>query len=400
MKNCCVIGLGYIGLPTAALASSAGFKVLGVDINKKVLDCINSGLLHIDEPYLTEFVSESIKKGNLEISNVPDYSEIFIIAVPTPIYYVDSIPKADLKYVFKAIDSILNLLKRNSIVIIESTCPIGTTEEIRNHIQDFTNLRKDEIHLAYCPERVLPGQIIKELKSNNRIIGCSNKYYGNKIKKFYKSFCNGEIILTETKTAELVKLAENSFRDVNIAFANELSIISDNLGIDINELIKLANLHPRVNILKPGCGVGGHCIPIDPWFLISNFPNDSKLIKKAREVNEEKINWVSEKIEKHIKANRNKYPKKIKIGIFGLSFKPNVNDLRESPSIKIISRLNENYNLLICEPNIENHPEFFLTDIEYTKKHSDLLVFLVAHDQFKDIDLSKVDFLDFCFLND
>ena len=400
MNDCCVIGLGYVGLPTAALVSNAGLKVLGVDINQKIVDSINRGDLHIKEPNLKELVLENIKRSNLKISDSPDSSKIFIIAVPTPIYYEESIPKADLRYVFAAISSILNLLKRDNIIIIESTCPIGTTEEIGDFIQNNTNFEKDEIHLAYCPERVLPGQIIKELRYNNRIVGCSNDKYGKIIKEFYESFCEGEIILTKIKGAEFIKLAENSYRDLNIAFANELSMISDKLDLDINELIKLANLHPRVNILKPGCGVGGHCIPIDPWFLISKFPNESKLIKKAREVNQEKINWVITKIENHIIKNNNKYLNQFKIGIFGLSFKPNVDDYRESPSITIIKKLKEKYNLLICDPNIKYHPELKLTTIQDTLDKSDLLIFLVAHKQFKNIDLSKSQYLDFCHLND
>ena len=397
MNDCCVVGLGYIGLPTAALAADAGLNVLGVDIDKNIIEAIDRGELHIEEPHLKEIFFRNFNNGNLRVSNSPNYSKIFIIAVPTPVYYENLIPKPDLSFVFSAINSILGSLKKNSIVIIESTCPVSTTEEIGEFIQKNTHFAKDEIHLAYCPERVLPGNIINELKSNNRIIGCNDKDYRIRIKNFYSNFCTGRIFTTDIKTAELVKLTENAFRDVNIAFANEISIISDKLGVDVNQLIQLANFHPRVNILNPGCGVGGHCIPIDPWFLISAFPEDSKLMKQSRDVNEKKINWVADKIEKYIEEKYKKI-EEFKIGIFGLTFKPNVDDLRESPSIKIISKLKIKYQLLFCEPNIEFHPEFNLLDIEEIKKNANLLVFLVAHDQFKKIDLSNTEYLDFCNL--
>tara|TARA_Y100001970_G_scaffold294355_1_gene451367 strand:- start:595 stop:1791 length:1197 start_codon:yes stop_codon:yes gene_type:complete len=394
MNTCCVIGLGYIGLPTAALLSDSGLEVLGVDINKNVVDIINKGDIHIEEPNLKEIVVKNVNKGTLKASSKPMPADVFLISVATPIDTSGQEPKPVLDFVYKAIQSILPCLEKGNIVILESTCPVGTTEEILTLIKNYTGLQDRDIHLAYCPERVLPGNIVNELKSNDRVIGGINKISSNKVKEFYEKICNGNIFCTTSKLAELVKLTENSYRDLNIAFANEISLICDKLNENVYELIELANHHPRVNILKPGCGVGGHCIAVDPWFLISMFGSEAKIIKKAREVNDLKSDWVINKISTYVKNNL--YKKKIKLGIFGMSFKPNVGDIRESPALKIIEELNKEYNLIICDPNIKYNSKFKLYSIEDTVKGSDLLIFLVGHDQFIGLDFSDKEILDFC----
>ena len=391
MINCCVIGLGYIGLPTAALFAKNGLKVLGVDTNQKIVDVINSGKIHIEEPDLDQIVLSSVKKGLLRASSKPDMADFFIISVPTPIENKKSGIEPNLKFVFDALYSIIPFLKKGNSIILESTSPVGTTKKILEIIYKNTQIKEGEIFVAYCPERVLPGKIIFELQNNARVIGGVDINSSEKIKPLYQKICSAEIFCTTAEIAELVKISENSYRDLNLAFANELSIICDKLNIDSNELISLANQHPRVNILNPGCGVGGHCIAVDPWFLISQFPNEAKIIKKAREVNRNKTKWVVEKIKRVAELNKIK-----KIGIFGISFKANVGDIRESPALEIINNLKDYYDLFLCEPNLDVLNGFKLNSIKEVLENTDLLVFLVPHDKFKDLNIFNKQYLDFC----
>ena len=296
MNSCCVVGLGYIGLPTAALFSMKGYSVLGVDINLDIVNSVNKGVSPIGEPSLQDVIKKVVNKGSLKASTKPCYSDIFVIAVPTPIKKHKNLPKPNLKFLEDAIESIIPFLKKGNIIIIESTSPVGTTKKLFSKIIEKTNLKEDQIYMAYCPERVLPGRIMIEISTNKRIIGGINDNSSSKIRKIYNKLCESEIFVTDSETAELVKLAENSYRDLNIAFANELSIISSKLGIDVNEVINFTNHHPRVNILRPGCGVGGHCIALDPWFLISQFPEDTQIMQMSRKVNTYKTEWTINEI--------------------------------------------------------------------------------------------------------
>ncbi|HAE39483.1 MAG TPA: UDP-N-acetyl-D-mannosamine dehydrogenase [Candidatus Riflebacteria bacterium] len=381
MKQICVLGLGYIGLPTSSILAAKGYQVLGVDVSKRVVDTINSGKIHITEPDLDLFVKAAVQSGKLRASLTPEPAEAFIIAVPTP--FKDG-KKPDMSYVEAATRSIVKYLRPGNLVILESTSPPQTCSQIILPLlkeAGFTPGR--DIYLAHCPERVLPGQIMREVVENERVIGGYTPECAEKAKELYASFVKGAIHLTDSTTAEMVKLVENSFRDVNIAFANELSLICDSLKLNVWELIKLANLHPRVNILRPGPGVGGHCIAVDPWFIVDACPKDAKLIRTAREVNDSKPEFVVKKVRQA--AERFKNPV---IGILGLAYKPDIDDLRESPAIEIAHELKKNQTgtLMVCEPYCHEHPDFTLCDLDATLKQSDILVLLVAHQQFKKID--------------
>ena len=391
MINCCVIGLGYIGLPTAALFAKNGVKVLGVDTNEKIVEIINSGKIHIEEPDLDQIVFSSVKNGLLRASSKPDLADFFIISVPTPIENKKSGIEPNLKFVFDALYSIIPYLKKGNSIILESTSPVGTTKKILEIILKNTQIKEGELFVAYCPERVLPGRIIFELQNNARVVGGVDINSSNKIKPLYQKICSAEIFCTTAEIAELVKISENSYRDLNLAFANELSIVCDKLNINSNELISLANQHPRVNILNPGCGVGGHCIAVDPWFLISQFPDEAKIIKKAREVNRNKTKWVVEKIKRVAESKEIK-----KIGIFGISFKANVGDIRESPALEIVNNLKNDYDLFLCEPNLNILNGFKLNSIKEVLENTELLVFLVPHDKFKNLNIFNKQYLDFC----
>lgn len=408
----CVIGLGYIGLPTAVMFASRGYIVNGFDIDSNVVNLINNGTPHINEPGLVLELNKVINSGNLKAFNQPIESDIYIVAVPTPLGHDF---KANLSCVDKAIETITPLIKSGDLIVIESTCPLGTTLRIRNalitnrpdlnFIKENNKNKEVDINIAYCPERVLPGRIIEELTTNDRIVGGITNECSIKAKKLYKKFVDGEIHITDSRTAELAKLTENSFRDLNIAFANEISMICDDLQINTNELIRLSNMHPRVNILEPGVGVGGHCIAIDPWFIVESDPARTKLIKQAREVNNNKTQWVYEKIKTQINHTKHKV---LKIGIMGLSFKPNVGDLRESPAMNIALKLatNTEATIIINEPNIDTIPtEFtglntYLDNREDAFEHADLIVVLVSHQEFfttiKKYKNKKI--LDFCGL--
>jgi UDP-N-acetyl-D-mannosaminuronic acid dehydrogenase len=377
-KKICVVGLGYIGLPTASLLGTKGYKVHGVDVSAHVVDTINRGSIHIVEPDLDLMVKSAVNAGNLQAGLEPVEADIFIIAVPTPLKdnYVP-----DLSYVESATRQISPFVKPGNLVILESTSPVGTTNEVVASILagEGHDIEKD-VYVAHCPERVLPGRILVELVENDRIVGGINEESAVKAIEFYKTFVRGKVLATNTLTAEMVKLAENSFRDVNIAFANELSMICEQEGIDVWEMIGLANRHPRVNILQPGPGVGGHCIAVDPWFIVARAPTLSKLIRSAREVNDSKPDWVIEKVRE--KAHKFKQPI---IGCLGIAYKADVDDLRESPALAIVEKIQrENIGtVLICEPNLKHHDEFELLPVEMVIERSDIILLLVDHAEFK-----------------
>ena len=384
-----VLGLGYIGLPTASMLATKGHKVLGVEINAETVKIINSGNIHIVEPDLDILVRSAVNSGNLKASLTVEEADTFILAVPTPFKAIDGNPKApDISYVEVATRSIAPFLQPGNLIILESTSPVGTTERIRDIVSEVRPYLSPSasspapVFIAHCPERVLPGHIIRELVDNDRIIGGIDRASAEKAKDLYKTFCNGEIFLTDSKTAELAKLVENSYRDVNIAFANELSMICDRLGINVWELIELANRHPRVNILKPGPGVGGHCIAVDPWFIVSAAPEVANLIRTARLVNDSKPHWVVEKV--RAKAERFNNPI---IGCLGLTFKANIDDLRESPALGITRELIKGGvgTVLACEPNVEEVDGIQLRTLDVVLSEADIVLLLVDHDEFKAI---------------
>ncbi|WP_107832640.1 UDP-N-acetyl-D-mannosamine dehydrogenase [Campylobacter concisus] len=392
VKNICVIGLGYIGLPTAALLANNGYNVHGVDVIQATVDTINQGKIHIVEPGLEDFVKKAVDNGKLKADTRPTKSDVFIIAVPTP-FCEGFVPNLD--YVISACKSIAPFVKSGDIVVLESTSPVGTTEKIGEILKD-SGVNISEIFIAHCPERVLPGKILHELVQNDRIVGGLTLEATRKTADFYKTFVKGEILQTDARTAEMAKLTENSFRDVNIAFANELSILCDKFGINVWELISLANRHPRVNILSPGCGVGGHCIAVDPWFIVHAGGNDAKLIKTAREVNNYKMQWVVEKIKNVALKFELESGKKPKIACLGLAFKPDIDDLRESPAILVAYDLKQvGFDILAVEPNIKSHKDFEIINYEKAIDIADIVVFLVAHKEFKALKIQK-QFLDFC----
>lgn len=399
-----VIGLGYIGLPTASLLATKGFAVQGCDINPQIVETINRGDIHIVEQDLDILVRSAVQSGQLRASINPEPADIFIIAVPTP-FKENHVP--DLTYVESAVKAIAPHLKPGNLVILESTSPVGTTEKItqwlrhlrpdltmpqaKSNISEQGCVDPQQIFIAHCPERVLPGHIIRELVDNDRIIGGIDIFSAKKAQDFYQTFVQGKILLTDARTAEMAKLTENAFRDVNIAFANELSMICEQLNINVWELIKLANRHPRVNILQPGPGVGGHCIAVDPWFIVDSAPKEARLIKTAREVNDAKPKHVLGKIKEV--AGRFKSPV---IACLGLSFKADIDDLRESPALEIVQQLatEEIGELLIVEPHIKVLPKSLsifqprtkIMDLETAIERADIIVLLVNHRVFAKVD--------------
>ena len=397
MKKVCVIGLGYIGLPTAALLANRGYDVHGVDIVQSTVDTINQGKIHIVEPELDIFVQAAVKSKKLKADTRPTKADVFIIAVPTP-FYEGFVPNID--YVINATRSIAPYVKEGDIIILESTSPIGTTEKVAQTLNELRPELFEKLFIAHCPERVLPGKIMLELVENDRIVGGLTPEATKKTAEFYREFVEGEVLETDAKTAEMTKLTENSFRDVNIAFANELSILSDKFGINVWELVKLANRHPRVNILQPGSGVGGHCIAVDPWFIVYAGGEDAKIIRTAREVNTYKTEWVVEKIKNSVLKFENKNGRKAKIACMGLAFKPDIDDLRESPALYITRRLIEGgINVLAVEPNIKSFEDFEVVDYKVAVEEADIIVFLVAHKEFKNLDIIEKEVLDFCGVN-
>lgn len=403
----CVIGLGYIGLPTAATFASYGVKVTGVDVNQHAVDMINQGKVHIVEPDLDQMVKSVVEKGNLVATLKPVEADVYIVAVPTPF---KENHQPDLDYIEVASKNIAPYLKSGCLVILESTSPVGATEQMAEWLSEarpdlsFPQQAGEQadILIAHCPERVLPGKVLQELISNDRIIGGMTNRCSQRAVEVYKTFVKGECVITNARTAEMCKLTENSFRDVNIAFANELSIICDKLNINVWELIRLANRHPRVNILQPGPGVGGHCIAVDPWFIVSKTPEQARLIRTAREVNDSKPEWVIDqvkiKIAEFLQANPEKTIKDVTVACYGLAFKPNIDDLRESPALEITKKLAEQgLNILAVEPNIQElpknlHKNINLISLEECEK-ADVHLLLVAHREFKTISIKDKDIL-------
>lgn len=392
-----MIGLGYIGLPTAALIAGNGTNVHGVDINPTVVETINQGKIHIVEPDLDKEVANAVKKGFLKASLKPVEADTYLIVVPTPFKGKN---EPDISFVDAATKAILTFLKEGDLYIIESTSPIGTTEKMMDLIYTERPELKDKLFIAYCPERVLPGNVMYELVHNDRVIGGVNEASTEKAVAFYSKHVKGELHKTNARTAEMCKLVENSSRDVQIAFANELSLICDKADINVWELIILANKHPRVTILQPGCGVGGHCIAVDPYFIVSDYPMESKIIGTAREVNNYKSFWCAEKIQNEKLQFQLKHGRKPGIALMGLAFKPNIDDLRESPAKYIAQKVLQNDNngeYFIVEPNIEEHNVFKLTNYIEAAEKADIIVFLVAHKEFKNLEIAKDKVvLDFC----
>lgn len=391
------IGLGYIGLPTSALIANNGIYVHGVDVNQKVVDTINAGKIHIVEPSLDDAVAKAVSNGFLKADTKPVEASVYLIVVPTPFKAKN---EPDISFVEAATKAIIPLLKENDLYIIESTSPIGTTEKMMRYIYSERPELQDKLHIAYCPERVLPGNVMHELVYNDRVIGGVNENATQHAIAFYSQFVKGELHPTNARTAEMCKLTENSSRDVQIAFANELSLICDRADVNVWELIKLANKHPRVNILQPGCGVGGHCIAVDPYFIVADYPMESKIIAAAREVNNYKSFWCAEKVKTAKLEFQLKHNRKPAIALMGLAFKPNIDDLRESPAKYIVQKVlqdaqNEEY--FIVEPNIQDHNVFKLKNYKEAADKADIIVFLVAHNEFKELEMGieKV-VLDFC----
>jgi len=391
------IGLGYIGLPTSALIASHGTNVLGVDIKQKVVDTINQGKIHIVEPDLDQIVSKAVSDGFFKASTKPSPADVYLIVVPTPF---KGNHEPDISFVEAATEGIIPLLKEGDLYIIESTSPVGTTKKMMDLIFSTRTELKNKIHIAYCPERVLPGNVMYELVENDRVIGGINEVSTDKAVAFYSKYVKGDLHKTNARTAEMCKLVENSSRDVQIAFANELSLICDKADINVWELINLANKHPRVNILQPGCGVGGHCIAVDPYFIISEFPKESKIISNAREINNYKSEWCIEKIKStalQFEIDNNRKPK---IALMGLAFKPNIDDLRQSPAKYIVQKVLESPNNeehFIVEPNIDSHLIYRLTNYYDAIENSDIIVFLVSHKEFVNLKICKQKIvLDFC----
>lgn len=382
------MGLGYIGLPTAAISAAKGFKILGVDINNKVVDTINAGKIHIIEPDLEDLVKQVVQKGLLRAATTPEASDVYIIVVPTPF---KGNHEPDISFVEAATSAIIPLLKAGDLYIIESTSPVGTTDKMASLIFEDRPELKGKISIAYCPERVLPGNVLYELVHNDRVIGGIDKQSTNKALEFYASIVEGKLHATNTRTAEMCKLTENSSRDVQIAFANELSLICDKAGINVWELIELANKHPRVNILQPGSGVGGHCIAVDPYFLTADFPMESQIIGKAREINNYKSFWCAEKIRSSMIQFELTHGRKPVVALMGLAFKPNIDDLRESPAKYIAQKVmqSEQNGFMIVEPNIKEHSVFRLTNYKLAYEKADIIAFLVAHKEFKTLEFNK-----------
>ena len=394
----CFMGLGYIGLPTAIISSQHGINVCGVDINPKVVEKTNRGELHIVEPGLQDLLKKAVDSKSLVASTTPVESDVYLIVVPTPF---KAKHEPDISYVESATKTVIPLLKEGDLFIIESTSPVGTTEKMAELIFAERPELKGRIHIAYCPERVLPGNVIFELVNNDRVIGGIDDASADAAAEFYGKFVTGQLHKTNCRTAEMCKLVENSSRDVQIAFANELSMICEKAGINVWELISLANKHPRVNILQPGCGVGGHCIAVDPYFISSAFPNEAKIIAQARSINNYKSEWCVEKAKNAILSFQLKNCKKPQVALMGLAFKPNIDDLRESPAMKIAKRLfteMPDVKFNIVEPNISSHPDFDIVDFQTAFEQSDIVVYLTAHKQFFMLPQEANDklILDFC----
>lgn len=393
----CFMGLGYIGLPTAIIAASHGIEITGVDINLRVVEMTNAGKLHIIEPGMEEMLREVVQAGMLKASTKPEVSDAYFMVVPTPF---KGNHEPDVSYVEAATRAVLPFLKEGDLFVIESTSPVGTTEAMAKILFTERPELEGRLFIAYCPERVLPGNVIYELVHNDRVIGGLNPESTEKAMEFYSQFVKGKLHKTDCRTAEMCKLTENSSRDVQIAFANELSLICDKAGINVWELIALANKHPRVHILQPGCGVGGHCIAVDPYFITADFPAESKLIADAREINNYKSFWCAEKVKNAMLEFELKHHRKPVVALMGLAFKPDIDDLRESPSKYITTKVMQscsNAEILVVEPNVKEHHVFKLTDYREAYEKADIVAFLTAHTPFRELPwrTDKV-VLDFC----
>lgn len=398
IKNICVVGLGYIGLPTASLLANRGYDIHGVDVNQKAIDTINRGEIHIVEPSLDLFVKRAYEQGRLKAYTEAAESDVFMLCVPTPFYpcEVGGIPSPNVEYIIEAVKGIAPYVKSGNIVILESTSPVGTTELVRDTLL-AEGVCLSGVNIAYCPERVLPGKIMYELMENDRIVGGIDKESSERVQEFYQTFVVGDVLITDARTAEMSKLVENSSRDVQIAFANELSMICDKLDIDVWEIRELANRHPRVNILMPGCGVGGHCIAVDPWFIVSKTPEEAKIIKEAREINNFKSLWCVEKIKSEAYKFKAENGRSARVVCMGLAFKPDIDDLRESPALKIFNELcHTDINIAAVEPNIREYQDIKLLDVNNVAENADIIVFLVAHKEFKTLNTKDITVLDFC----
>lgn len=393
----CFIGLGYIGLPTAIIAANNGLEVYGTDLNTDIVKATNEGRLHIIEPGLDEMLKIVVANGNLRAFSSPQTADVYFIVVPTPFKEGH---KPDISFVEAATLSVVPLLKEGDLFIIESTSPVGTTEKMRDIIWAKRPELKDRMYIAYCPERVLPGNVVYELTHNDRVIGGINTESTEKAKEVYSRFVKGSLHATDSRTAEMCKLTENASRDVQIAFANELSLICAKAGINVWKLIELANKHPRVNILQPGCGVGGHCIAVDPYFITSDYPEESHLIAQARETNNFKAEWCAGQVLASIMEFEKTNGRKPVVALMGLAFKPNIDDLRESPAMEIAGKVSDAYmseNLLIVEPNIKSHARYTLTDYREAYDKADLVAFLVNHREYTELNYrTDVKVLDFC----
>jgi UDP-N-acetyl-D-mannosaminuronic acid dehydrogenase len=377
VEQVCVVGMGYIGLPTAALLAGSGFQVLGVDINARVVAMINEGRVHIVEPDLDHVVHKVVAEGTLRAATSAVPADVFILCVPTPFYESDGDPQPNIDFVLAATRAIAPLVRPGNMVILESTSPVGTTARVADELRE-AGVDIENVHIAYCPERVLPGKILAELVENDRIVGGLSEDAASAVADFYRHFVRGRVLQTDAKTAEMCKLTENSFRDVNIAFANELSLICDREGIDVWKLIALANCHPRVNILQPGPGVGGHCIAVDPWFIVARDPANARLIRQGRLVNIDKTEWVVTKVVEAVEARPG-----AAVACLGLAFKPNIDDLRESPAMDVARKLAhlglETFNV---EPNISDHPELPLVPLDEALEQAEIVAILVRHEEF------------------
>lgn len=393
----CFMGLGYIGLPTAIISSLHGIRVCGVDINPEVVEKTNRGELHIVEPGLQDLLKQAVDSKSLVASTTPVESDVYLIVVPTPF---KAKHKPDISYVESATKTVIPFLKEGDLYIIESTSPVGTTEKMAEIIFSVRPELKDRIHIAYCPERVLPGNVIFELVNNDRVIGGIDEASADAAAEFYGKFVTGQLHKTNCRTAEMCKLVENSSRDVQIAFANELSMICEKAGINVWELISLANKHPRVNILQPGCGVGGHCIAVDPYFISSAFPEEARIIAQARRINNYKSDWCVEKAKNAILTFELKTGRKPQVALMGLAFKPNIDDLRESPAMRIASEILGEFadiDFHVAEPNIESHKDFKIEGYQASYDAADIVLYLTAHKEFFTLpnDGTK-EILDFC----
>lgn len=381
----CVVGLGYIGLPTAALLANAGYNVVGMDVNPGVIETINRGEIHIVEPDLDAFVRSAVAHGRLRAFADPQPADIYILCVPTPFHEGAGMPQPNIDYVLSAARSIAKLLKAGDLVILESTSPVGTTRRMQEVLRE-EGVDVENIQIAYCPERVLPGKIMAELVENDRVVGGLTPHATEMVSDFYRTFVRGEVLKTNSQTAEMCKLTENSFRDVNIAFANELSLICVKEDINVWDLIQLANHHPRVNILQPGVGVGGHCIAVDPWFIVARDPENARMIRTAREVNNYKAEWAIDQIKIAAADASARLGRQPKISCLGLAFKPDIDDLRESPAVHIVETLHYlGYDITAVEPNIVEHTQFKLGSLDMALDNADVLVFLVKHREFLEL---------------